>query len=380
MKPFEYFNPTRLIFGNRQKEIGQIIKNDGHKRILLLYGKNSIKQSGLYDDICKALKNSKIEIIEHSGVSSNPTISHAKDGVLKAKDVTAILAVGGGSVIDEAKTIAAATLSGCDPWDLFQGKQATYALDIYTILTISATGSEMNCGAVITNETTNEKLSFQSPLVYPKVSIVNPALAITLPNNYLAYSAVDIIAHVIEIYFTSQNQPNIQNRFAENIIITTMETTEKILKNPHDLDARSEFALASTWALNGLTALGVGKHSFPNHMIEHSLSAIYNIAHGAGLSIVIPAWLKWFSKNHETMLLRFSKIIFNTHNIEDGISSLEQWFKKIGAPTTLNDVNIPKSDVKKISQNIYKTSIKWGLEKIYTIEVITEILNLTYKD
>ncbi|MDR0762722.1 MAG: iron-containing alcohol dehydrogenase, partial [Campylobacteraceae bacterium] len=333
MKSFSYYNPVRVLFGNKQKYIANILKADGHSKILLVYGKNSIKKSGLYDEICKILEDADIKFTEHSGVSSNPILSHAREGVQKAKDATAILAIGGGSVIDESKAISAAAASECDVWELYNGKEPTDALDLYTILTISATGSEMNAGSVLTNEETKEKLSFNSVLTYPKVSIINPTLMLTLPKEYLVYSAVDIITHVLEVYFTAEEHPKIQNRFCENIIKSTIDTTEKILKNPNDMDARGEFALCATWALNGLTSLGVGNYSFPNHMIEHSLSALYNVPHGAGLAVVLPAWLKWFCKNTKNpQVERFAKKIFSENSAEEGINAFKKWLQKIGAP------------------------------------------------
>lgn len=379
MEPFTFYNPTKLIYGEEEKNIGKILKEYGHKSVLLVYGKNSIKENGLYDEIIKSLKNENIEVIEHSGVSSNPTLSHAREGVKKAKNVTSVLAVGGGSVIDESKAIAAATLSDIDVWELFLGKTPTFALDLFVILTISATGSEMNDGAVLTNEETNEKFSYKSPLSYPKVSIVNPMLSRSLPNNYLAYSAVDIIAHTIEVYFNANVHPNIQNRFSENIVLSTIEATEKILKNKDDIKARYEFALCSTWALNGLTRVGMGDVCFPCHMLEHSLSALYNVAHGAGLSVMIPAWLKWLIKRDDSQIKRFAKVIFNKYNAMEGIIELENWFKKIGSPITLNELNIPKEDIEKIAQNIYLTSQRWEVSDIYTISVIKDILNNAFK-
>ncbi|MDR1976073.1 MAG: iron-containing alcohol dehydrogenase [Campylobacteraceae bacterium] len=377
MKPFSYYNPVRVLFGSKQKYIANILKADGHSKILLVYGKNSIKKSGLYDEICRALKEADIKFIEHSGVNSNPILSHAREGAQKAKCVTAVLAVGGGSVIDESKAIAAATASECDVWELYKNKRPTDALDLYVILTLSATGSEMNSGSVLTNEETKEKLSFNSPLIYPRVSIVNPSFTTTLPKEYLSYSAVDIITHVLEVYFTAEEHPQIQNRFCENIIKSTIKTTNELLKNPNDIEARGEFALCATWALNGLTSLGVGEYSFPNHMIEHSLSAIYNVPHGAGLSVVLPAWLKWFyEETKNPQVVRFSKKIFLKKSAKEGISALKEWLKKIDAPITLKELGIKSEDVDKIAKNVDLVSSKWGLKEKYPYETVKKILNL----
>ncbi|MDR1554749.1 MAG: iron-containing alcohol dehydrogenase [Campylobacteraceae bacterium] len=375
MKEFDYYNPVKILFGNKQSQIADILKADGHSKVLFVYGQSSIKKTGLYDEISASLKRANIEFTEHGKVSSNPVLSHAREGVQKAKDVTAILAVGGGSVVDESKAIAAAAASKYDVWELYEGRKPTDALDLYVVLTLSATGSEMNSGSVLTNEETKEKLSFGSPLVYPKVSVINPTLTVTLGTDYLAYSAVDIIAHVLEVYFTAEEQPKIQSRFCENIVKSVIKTTKKILKNQNDIDARGEFALCATWALNGLTSLGVGKHSFPNHMIEHSLSAMYNVPHGAGLAVVIPAWLKWFHKRNKKQVKRFAEKVFGEDSAYGGILALESWFTSIGAPTRLKELGIDKKDIDKIIQNIIKVAPKWGLEKIYNFNVLKDILN-----
>lgn len=379
MHNFNFYNPTRIISGkDSQKEIGSILKNDKIKSVLLLYGMNSIKKSGLLDEIKTILEKFEIKFFEHAGVKSNPILSHANEGVSLAKkhNVDAVLAIGGGSVVDEAKAIVAGAKANCDVWDFYLGKPVADALPLYTILTLSATGSEMNNGSVLTNEKTLEKFNFASLHTFPKVSIINAELMFSLPMNYLAFSAVDVIAHTVEVYFTAKNIPLIQKRFMENIIKTVIETTEKIIKNPHDYDARAEFSLSATWALNSLTSMGTGMYSFPNHMIEHSLSAIYDVPHGAGLAVVIPAWMKYTKTENDEIYTRFAKEIFGLSTANDGIEALEKWFHKIEAPTTLQELNIDKKDNLKIAQNAFLLSQKWGMSKKYSVEVIKEILDL----
>jgi len=380
MENFTYHNPTKLINGkNTQKEIGKILANDNIKSVLLVYGMNSIKKNGLYDEIISILKEKDIKVIEHAGVKSNPVLTHANKGAELAKThkVDAILSVGGGSVLDESKAIAAGAKVDFDIWDFYTAKAvAKEALPIYAILTISATGSEMNSGSVLTNEATSEKFAFGSLVTFPKVSIINPEFTYSLPTEYLLYSAVDIIAHTIEVYFTATTLPLIQKRFMENIIKTVIETTEKTLKDPKDYDARAEFSLAATWALNGLTKPGTAGSSFPNHMIEHSLSAIYDVAHGAGLAVVILAWMKYFKEERNEIFTRFAKEIFQVETAEDGIDALELWLKKIGSPTTLEDLKISKSDTLDIAKNAFVSATNWGMGKKYTTEVIKDILDL----
>jgi len=380
MQNFTYHNPTKVINGkNTQKEIGNILANDDIKSVLLVYGMNSIKKSGLYDEIISILKEKNIRVVEHAGVKSNPVLTHATKGadLAKSHKVDAVLSVGGGSVLDECKAIAAGAKVDFGIWDFYTAKAvAKEALPIYAILTISATGSEMNSGSVLTNEATSEKFAFGSLVTFPKVSIINPEFTYSLPTEYLIYSAVDIIAHTIEIYFTATTLPLIQKRFMENILKTVVETTEKALKDPKDYDARAEFSLAATWALNGLTKPGTGGSTFPNHMIEHSLSAIYDVAHGAGLAVVILAWMKYFKEERREIFTRFAKEIFQVETAEDGIKAFEAWLKKIGSPTTLEDLKIEKSDTLDIAKNAFISSTNWGMGKKYTTEVIKDILDL----
>lgn len=380
MVNFAYHVPTRIEFGKeKEKEIGKYIASYGYKKVLLCYGSERIKKDGLFDTVNKSLKENSIEFIEMGGIVSNPLLSKVYEGIALAKEhkVDAILAVGGGSVLDSVKSIAAGAASNTDVWDFFLNKAAIKdALPIFDILTLAATGSEMNCGAVITNEKTKQKYAIQAPVLYPKVSIMNPDLMKSVSKDYLVYSAVDIIAHTIEGYFTSQIQPHFQSRIVESIIQTVIETTEILIQNPDDYDARAQFAWASTQALNGLTTAGTSFSGYPNHMIEHSLSAIFNIAHGAGLAIVIPAWSKWYFKKNEEQFSRFAKIIFNANSAEDGIEALKAWFKKIGAPVTLKDGNIDENRIDEIAANAYETSKLWGMSNLYTKEAISEVLKL----
>ncbi|MDH5525457.1 MAG: iron-containing alcohol dehydrogenase [Desulfobulbaceae bacterium] len=379
MFDFEFHNPTKIIFGkDRETLIGSELKNSGIGKVLLVYGCGSAKRSGLFDRVITSLNQAQVEFVEFGGVVSNPVLSHTRQGVELAKThgVEAILAVGGGSVLDEAKAIAAGALSEEDVWQFFLGRQVTRALPLFTILTLAATGSEMNGNSVITNEETRQKYNISCPHVYPKVSILNPELTHTVPLNYTAYSAVDAIAHVIEGYFTKQPGTHLQDRLVEGIIKTVIETTEIIMAEPEHAKARASFMWAATLALNGLTPAGIGPYKFPNHLIEHSLSAIYNIPHGAGLSIVIPAWMKWYKGQNETQFARFAEEIFGLRGAEEGIEALESWFKKINSPVRLGEAGIPAGDIGLIAENAEGLATRWGINETYNKEVIAEILRL----
>ena len=378
MENFTFFNPTRIEFGkDKEKLIGQHLANYGIKKVLLCYGSERIKRDGLFDAVKKSLDEKGIAIVEIGGIISNPVISKVREAIAlgRAQHVDAILSVGGGSVLDSAKAIAAGIAFTGDIWDLFLGKSGIdVALPIFDIMTLAATGSEMNDGAVVTNEKTKEKFFIGSEALYPKVSIVNPVLMQSVPKDYLVYSATDIIAHSIEGYFTASHQPHLQSRIVEAIINTVIETTEILLSDSTHYDARAEFAWASTLALNGLTTSGTGGFSFPNHMIEHSLSALFNVPHGAGLSVVIPAWMKWFCEHNISQFERFAKEIFKKASAQEGIEALENWFNKIGTPTRLSQLNIAEHQLPLVIDNVLGNAQRFGLSEIYTEDVIRIIL------
>ena len=378
MNDFTYYNPTKIEFGRaKENNIGLYIKEANIKKVLLVYGTGSIKKSGLHQRVISSLNEHNITYEELEGVVSNPLLSRVNDGIKLAKEtkVEAVLGVGGGSVVDSAKAIAVGALYDGDVWDFFIHKaEIAAALPVFTVMTLSAAASEMNGNSVVMKDETKEKFSIASVLVNPRLSVINPELMATVSSDYLAYSAVDIIAHSIELYFTATDHPHFNSRIVESIIKTVMENTETLLDNPNDYDARAEFAWVAIQALNGLTPAGTAGGSFPNHMIEHSLSALYNVAHGAGLAVVIPAWMKWHKNQNIEQYERFSKEIFNESSADRGIELLEAWFTKIGAPVSLKDANIPRDEIKDIATNAYGTAKVWGMSESYPLETIVEIL------
>lgn len=379
MDNFSFYNPTRIEFGtDKERLIGEILAQHGIKKVLLTYGSERIKSDGLFDVVSASLGNHGIRFVECGGIVSNPLLSRVREAIALAREqgVDAILSVGGGSVLDSAKTIAAGALYQGDVWDLFIGKgQIAAALPVFAILTLAATGSEMNSGAVVTNDDTREKFAINSVHTFPKVSIVNPALMQTVSRDYLVYSAADIIAHSIEGYFTATVQPTIQSRLVESVIATVLDTTEQLLADPADFHARAEFAWASTLALNGLTYAGTSGFGYPNHMIEHSLSALFNVPHGAGLSVVMPAWMKWYQGQNPAQFERFAKRLFGLQGAEEGIAALEQWFDKIGTPTRLSQLGITEAGLPAILDNLAGNARWFGLAETYNRDVLTEILH-----
>lgn len=385
MENFVFWNPTKIVFGkDTVLQIGRETQKFG-KKVLLVYGKSSIKKSGVYDKVLNSLHEAKLDVVDFSGVQSNPVLSHVREGIAVAKHerVDVVVGVGGGSVLDEAKAIAAGAKIDKDIWDFYIYKATVEdALPILGVLTLAATGSEMNFTAVITNEETQQKYAIDSAHIFPKVSILDPTATYTVPKTYTVYGAVDIISHATEGYFTATDPwTPIQDRLVEGLVKTVIESTERLLRNLQDYQARATMMWAASLALNGLPVAGIGYYEFPSHMIEHSLSAMYNIAHGAGLGIVTPGWMRSAYKQSPVKFAQFAEHVFDIHEesqektAEKGIATLQTWFDSIGCPTTLSAGNIPVSEIPKIAENAEQTALLWDL-KGYTKEVITEILNL----
>ncbi|HZX31125.1 MAG TPA: iron-containing alcohol dehydrogenase [Rhodocyclaceae bacterium] len=378
MENFTFFNPTRIEFGTGKEQlIGEHLAEHGVRRVLLCYGSERIKREGLFGVVAGSLSEKGIELIECGGIVSNPVISKVREGIAlaRAHQVDAVLSVGGGSVLDSAKAIAAGVRYAGDVWDLFVGKGSIEsALPLFAILTLAATGSEMNSSAVVTNDETQEKFFIGSAALYPKVSIVNPALMQGVSRDYLVYSASDVIAHLIEAYFTAGVHPKLQSRLVESLIGTVIETTEALLADPADYDARAQFAWAATLALNGITYSGTAGFSYPNHAIEHSLSALFNVPHGAGLSVVVPAWMKWYLGRNPAQFDRFARNVFGVEGGEKGIAALEAWFDKIGTPTRQPQLGIREADLPAIVDNVLGNVRLFGIADTYTPAVVTAIL------
>lgn len=378
MKNFTFHNPTRIEFGQGKEEnIGQYIAEYGIKKVLVVYGSDRIKKSGLFDKVANSLSANGITFDELGGVQSNPVLSKVYEGIeiAKAKGSEAVLAVGGGSVLDSVKAIAAGAVYEGDVWDFFTYKAVpNQALKIFDIMTLAATGSEMNNFAVVTKEETKEKFHLAGPATFPTVSVINPELQATVSNEYLVYSAADIFAHSLDMYLSATYLPEYIAGYVENILKTVIRTTEVLLEDASNYEARAEFAWAATQALNFTTFCGIENNRYDTHFIEHTLSAEYNIAHGAGLSIVMPAWMKW-QKNHlPERFERFATNLFGVNGLDAGIEALKQWYVKIGTPVTLSEGNIPEKDIPMLVDKLSVVAKMWGAESFYTKEMITTVL------
>ncbi len=381
MQNFVFHNPTKILFGkNTVPAIGNETAIFGQK-VLLVYGTGSIKQTGLYDRITQSLQKAELTIIEHSGVQSNPVLSHVHEGIALAKKhkCQVVCAVGGGSVLDEAKAICAGSTVEHDVWKFFTGKKSVKnPLPLTTVLTLAASGSEMNSGMVITNEKTSQKFGFANRHLYPKTSILDPTLTFSVPPDYTAFGAVDAIAHVLEFYFTTEEPSTpVQDRFMEGLVINSMESCNKVLKNPENYNARADLMWTATLALNGLTGAGLGKVGFPMHMIEHSISAFYNVPHGAGLSAIIPSWMHFHAPLKPARFAQFAERVFDIREGNDlekavqGIKQLKAWFCHVLSPSTLTELQIPTNEFDKIAENSMTLAKVWRMQGYDTSKIIT---------
>ncbi len=386
MENFLFYNPTKIIFGKGTiKNTAREIKRYG-KKPLFVYGAASIKKTGLYGKIVKILKENEIDFVEHAGVKSNPILSHTQEGIKKARENNCdiILAVGGGSVIDEGKAIAAGVLYDGDVWEFFNGSaNIKKALPLLTVLTIAATGSEMNAGCVITKKETKQKFSAHSPHLFPKTSMLDPENTLSVSKEYTAYGVIDALSHVFEGYFSTENDSAfITDEICEGICRTLIKSMDILQEDPSNYEARANIMWSATLALNSLQRLGYKNTEFINHAIEHSLSAIYDIPHGAGLSIIMPGYLKFnLQKGNFKRIVRFGKNVLNINGKDDKviaketIGTLKKWFTKIGAPITLAEVNIPESDIPNIAENAMDLIKLWGMS--YAKKSVQEILSLS---
>jgi len=374
MQNFEWATPTKVIFGSGILEkLGTEIAKIG-KRALFLYGKESIKKSGLYETVVSQLRSENIFFVEHGGVQPNPRIAHAEEGARKIKEnhLDVIVAVGGGSVIDEAKAIAVAGRHERALWDFYIRKASfEKALPIVAVQTLPATSSEMNAASVMTNEATHEKFSIRSKALYPKVSFLDPSLTLDIPVQYTAYACTDILSHLMEGYFTASRDFPLQDGLVEGVCRAVMGALEIVLADPRNLEARSTIMWAAALAWNGLLKAGVEGASIPNHMIEHPLSGFYDVTHGAGLSIVIPAWLKYMKSSIEHRILLFGERVLGLESKLRGkapsegadivIGELENWYRHIHTPVRLREAGIFSLDVDACTKQAMALSIYWDV-------------------
>ncbi|WP_248513083.1 iron-containing alcohol dehydrogenase, partial [Sporosarcina sp. NCCP-2222] len=295
MNGFVFHNPVKLIFGkNKIASLAEEIKPYGNK-VLVVYGGGSIKRNGLYEEVMEILNANGMEVHELAGVEPNPRVTTAARGaeLCKTHQIDFILAVGGGSVIDCTKLIATAAKYDGDPWDFVVKKaKPADALPFGTILTIAATGSEMNAGSVITNEETEEKYGWGSPFSFPKFSILDPTYTLSLPQDQTVYGIVDMMSHIFEQYFHDEINTPLQDELCEGALRAIMESGKKLVEDLQNYELRETILLSGTWGLNGFLGMGNNGGDWGTHTIEHAVSAVYDIPHAGGLAILFPHWME----------------------------------------------------------------------------------------
>lgn len=360
MNNFTFQNPTKIIFGEGSlSKLGAEVAAHADKA-LIVYGGGSVKRTGLFDQVVAQLKEHRVETFELGGIEPNPRLSTVRKGIeiCRANGIGFILAVGGGSVIDASKAIAVGVPYEGDVWDFFARKgKPEAAIGLGTVLTLSATGSEMNGNAVVTNWEENLKLSFGSIHAYPKFSILDPTLTFTVPADQTAYGSVDMMTHVFEQYFSHTPDTPLQERLCESILRTVIENAPIAVAKPDDYAARANLMLCGTYALNGgMISVGVA-NDWASHTIEHELSAIYDIPHGAGLSIVYPNWMKHVYRERIERFVQFAVRVWDVDpagKTDDeialaGIQATRDFFTRIGAPATLAEVGIGSDRLKEMA-------------------------------
>lgn len=377
MENFIYANPVKIIFGKDTiKEIVNEIPQGS--KVLMTYGGGSIKNNGVYDQAVKAL--SGYEWYEFSGIEPNPHYETCMKAValIKEKGIDFILSVGGGSVLDATKFIAAAVcFEGGDPWQILSKRsEVKKAMPFGDIITLPATGSEMNAGAVITRAETQEKLAFGSPYTYPKFSVLDPTVTYSLPPRQVGNGVVDAFVHVMEQYLTySDSNALLQDHMAEAIVKTLVVEGPKALVTPTDYDVRANLMWASTWALNGWISQGVPE-DWATHMIGHEITAFYGLDHAQTLAIVLPGVMTVLKEQKGKKIIRLGKEVFGTNGIDDTIKAVEGFFEKMGVKTHLSDYGLGDEAIVKVSDRLAQRGWKLGECGNITADVVKEVLTI----
>lgn len=380
MNNFVFQNPTKLIFGKGEiKRLSKLI--DKNKKILITYGGGSIKRNGVYEQVMQALEG--YDIVEFSGIEANPdysTLMKAVD-ICKTQNIDFILAVGGGSIIDGTKFIAtAAKFEGEDAWDILSKKgKLPKPMDFASVLTLPATASEMNNGAVISRRDRQEKLAFHNPEGYPKFSILDPDVVLTLPAKQISNGIVDIYAHTLEQYLTTCLDTKVMDRWAESLLLTLIDEAPELLRENPSYDSRANFMLTATMGLNGFISMGVDE-DWATHMIGHELTALCGLDHGETLAIVHPGVMDIMRKEKHGKLLQYARRVWNItieneeQAIDEAIERTENFFRSIGKKTRLSEYGIGDDVIETIVERFKQRGWNVGEHGIVTPEKARLIL------
>ncbi|MDF2923421.1 MAG: Fe-dependent oxidoreductase, alcohol dehydrogenase [Paenibacillaceae bacterium] len=387
MNPFTFYNPTKILFGKGKiSGLGCEIRPYG-KKVLLVYGGGSVKRSGLYDQVMEQLNSMEAQVIELPGIEPNPRISSVREGVRLCREhgIEFILAVGGGSVVDASKGIAAGARYEGDPWDFYSNQTPIHsALPLGAVLTLAATGTEMNGNSVVSNWEEKLKLSFGSIHVYPRFSVLDPTYTFSVPRDQTVNGIVDMMAHVFEQYFSLTADTPLQERLCESILQTVVETGEGALADPQDYNARANLMWCGTMALNGgLISVGMA-NDWASHGIEHEVSAIYDIPHGAGLAILFPNWMKYVYDARPDRFAQFATRVWGIpadgKTAEElalaGIEATRAYFNRIGAPSTLGHYGIGGENLERMAELAVRYGPIGSFKPLHKEDVL-EILKLS---
>lgn len=348
---------------------------------MVTYGGGSVKKNGVYGQVLDALKNH--HTIEFWGIEPNPTVETLRKAIVQGKknNIDFLLAVGGGSVLDGTKLIAAGICHEGDAWEIVLKRKAGKSIPFASVMTLPATGSEMNAGAVISRAETHEKYAFNGS--YPEFSILDPETTYSLPTHQIACGITDVFVHVLEQYMTTPGQSRVMDRWAEGILQTILEIAPLIQKNPHDYNLMSDFMLSATMALNGFTAMGVTQ-DWTTHMIGHELTALHGLTHGASLAIVLGGTLRVLKEQKRGKLLQYGERIFgivtgnDNERIEQSITKTESFFRSLGLATRLSEAGIGNDTINTIAERFNKLAVAYGENRNVTGDVAKQIL-LTVK-
>ena len=394
MNNFDWYAPTHIVFGRgTESEVSSLLKSSKCNRVLLHYGSGSVIRTGLLGKIKSSLENACIDYIELGGVVANPRLSLVYEGIelAKSKGVDFILAVGGGSVIDSAKAIAYGAAADFDVWDLYDRKRTPEsALPVGVVLTIAAAGSEMSNSSVITNEDGGIKRGYSNNMVRPKFAILNPELTMTLPDFQTACGCTDIMMHTMERYFTSAGNMELTDGIAEALLRTVIKNALILVEDPKNYEARAEVMWAGSLSHNGLTGCGNGGDDFATHRIEHEISGMFDVAHGAGLAAIWGSWARYVL---DDCLPRFKQFATNVWNVEDsgdcrevaleGIARTEDFFKSIGMPVSLKDFGFELTDevIEELAEKCEKAvGGKVGAAKVLYRDDFKKIYRMAYNN
>lgn len=355
MNDFRFYTPTRYIFGRKaEDEAGRISKELLGRKVMIVFGEGSARRSGLLDSVEKSLQDAGVTFIEFGGIKPNPTDSPVRQGIeiCRNEHITGLLAVGGGSVIDTAKAIAAGVPYNGDFWDFFSGKcLPETALPVGVVLTIPAAGSEGSGNSVITLEDGLKKLSIRTDSVLrPRFALIDPELTYSLPHYQTACGVVDMMAHIFERYFTPSEGVEVTDRISEGLLKAIVEEAPKVMEHPDNYDARANIMWAGTLAHNGICGTGKAE-DWTSHAMEHEVSAIYGVAHGAGLAVILPAYMTFMAHHKPLRVAMMARNVFDIENHDDrsaameGISALKAFFMELGMPVTFSQLGIPNPDI-----------------------------------